>query len=294
MKYFLLIFFFFPTFFAYADQPAPQILLRLDDNGMNHAVVSAIKQVAETGIPFSTSVMFTCPWYEEAVAVLKQHPNVSVGVHLVLNSEWKYYRWGPVLGKTAVPSLVDQDGYFLYSTEGFLASAYKLDEVERELSAQIDRARKSGLKLDYIDYHMWTAISTPQLRAIVEKLAKKNQLGISRYFGEEYQSMFDVPVEKKSEEFFKRVNQLQKNVVNLIVLHVAQDTPEMQALIDMNNPDQRSGNEPIVAQHRSAELKILLSKQFQDLVKSGAIKLVTYRDVVESNGLESMHPPADD
>ncbi|HSE41454.1 MAG TPA: ChbG/HpnK family deacetylase [Acidobacteriota bacterium] len=294
MKLLLSIFLLLAFSYSHADSNAPQVLLRLDDNGMNHAVVAAIRQVAETGIPFSASVMFTCPWYQEAVDVLKQFPNVSAGVHLVLNSEWKYYRWGPVLGKTAVPSLVDQDGFFLYSTEAFLASPYKLDEVEKELSAQIDRGKKSGLKLDYVDYHMWTAISTPQLRAIVEKLAKQNQLGISRYFGEEYQSMFDVPVEKKSEEFFKRLNGLQKNVVNLVVMHVAQDTPEMQALIDMNNPDQRSGTEPIVARHRSAELKILLSKQFQDLLKSGAIKLLTYRDVVNSQGLDSMKRPADD
>jgi hypothetical protein len=65
-----------------------------------------------------------------------------------------------------------------------------------------------------------------------------------------------------------------------MVLHIAQDTPEMQALIDMNNPDQRSGTKPLVAMHRSAELKILLSKRFQDLVKRGAIQLVTYRDLV--------------
>ena len=261
---------------------------------MNHAVVAASKQLAETGIPFSTSVMFTCPWYQEAVDVLKQFPNVSVGVHLVLNSEWKYYRWGPVLGKTAVPSLVDGDGYFLPSTDGFLASSYKLDEVEKELSAQIDRAKKSGLKLDYVDYHMWTAIATPQLRAIVEKLAKQNHLGISRYFNEEYQSMFDESVETKSDEFFKRLQNLPNHKVNLIVMHIAQDTPEMQALVDMNNPDQRSETKPLVAMHRSAELKILLSKRFQDLVKSGAIELVTYRDVVKSQGLDSMKAPEDD
>ena len=277
-----------------AQNNPPQVLLRIDDNGMNHAVVAASKQLAETGIPFSTSVMFTCPWYQEAVDVLKQFPNVSVGVHLVLNSEWKYYRWGPVLGKTAVPSLVDSDGYFLPSTDGFLASPYKLDEVEKELSAQIDRAKKSGLKLDYVDYHMWTAIATPQLRAIVEKLAKQNHLGISRYFNEEYQSMFDVSVETKSDEFFKRLQSLPNNKVNLVVMHIGQDTPEMQALIDMNNPDQRSETKPLVAMHRSAELNILLSKRFQDLVKSGAIKLVTYRDVVKNQGLENMKAPEDD
>src|SRR5438093_9649721 len=117
--------------FAAENHPS-RVLLRLDDNGMNHSVTMAIQQVAETGIPFSTSVMFACPWYQEAVAVLKRFPQVSVGVHLTLNSEWKYYRWGPVLGKTAVPSLVDRDGYFYASSDEFLASHYKMEEVEKE------------------------------------------------------------------------------------------------------------------------------------------------------------------
>jgi predicted glycoside hydrolase/deacetylase ChbG (UPF0249 family) len=292
-KSILLLLFLFTIQPLFADHPK-ELLLRLDDNGMNHSVTMAIDQVAESGIPFSTSVMFTCPWYQKAVDVLRKHPNVSVGVHLVLNSEWKYYRWGPVLGKTAVPSLVDADGYFLPSTEGFLKSHYKLDEVEKELTAQIERAMSSGLKIDYVDYHMWTAISTPELRAIVEKLAKKYRLGISRYFGEEYQSMFDVPVDKKSEEFFKRIKDLPSGNVNLMVMHVAQDTPEMRALIDMNDEGMHSETEPLVAMHRSAELKVLLSKEFQDLTKNGSIRLITYRDVVKRQGLENMKAPKED
>jgi len=39
-------------------------------------------------------------WAEET---MKKYPNVSVGVHLTLTAEWKYYRWGPVLGQSAVP-----------------------------------------------------------------------------------------------------------------------------------------------------------------------------------------------
>src|SRR5829696_8242938 len=80
---------------------APEVVLRLDDIGMNHSVNTAIERVARTGMPFSVSVMFACPWYQEAVEILKKYPNVTVGVHLVLNSEWRGYRWGPVLGKTS-------------------------------------------------------------------------------------------------------------------------------------------------------------------------------------------------
>src|SRR5258708_4094602 len=88
-----------------AQRPAAaEILLRLDDVGMNHSVNSAIARVAESGIPFSASVMFACPWYQEAVEILRKHPQVAVGVHLTLNSEWRNYRWGPVLGKAGVPT----------------------------------------------------------------------------------------------------------------------------------------------------------------------------------------------
>ncbi len=97
----------------------PQLLIRLDDIGMNHSVNMAAEKMAKTGLPISVSVQFACPWYQEAVAILKKYPNVSIGVHLTLTAEWKYYRWGPVLGQSAVPSLVDTLGYFHYSTREF-------------------------------------------------------------------------------------------------------------------------------------------------------------------------------
>src|SRR5215208_2715335 len=55
---------------------APEVLLRLDDVGMNHSVNTAIARVAKTGLPFSVSVMFACPWYQEAAEILKKYPHV--------------------------------------------------------------------------------------------------------------------------------------------------------------------------------------------------------------------------
>lgn len=121
----------------------PILLIRCDDLGMCHAVNLAAQQLISTGLPFSASVMFVCPWYQEAVQILKSHPEISIGIHLTLNAEWKNYRWGPILGKGTVPSLVDSCGYFFPSRSRFFASYPKIDEVEQELRAQIERGIQS-------------------------------------------------------------------------------------------------------------------------------------------------------
>lgn len=268
----------------------PAVLLRVDDIGMNHSVNVAIEKLAASGIPFSTSVMFACPWYQEAVEILREYPAVSVGVHLTLNAEWKHYRWGPILGQSAVPSLVDSLGYFHPSVTSFLKSNYNLDEVEKELSAQIERALRSGVKIDYVDYHMGTAVSTPELRAIVEKLAKKYNLGISNYFDENYKSMWGVSVETKKEELFNHLNNLNRDKINLIEFHVAIMDPEMNALVDLNSDLMNSAEgKPMAGEHRQTELGILLSPEFVSLINKN-FRLVTYADVIRESGLEIMKP----
>jgi predicted glycoside hydrolase/deacetylase ChbG (UPF0249 family) len=278
--------------FVIAQTNSPKLLLRTDDIGMNHSVNMGLKELAETRIPFSASVMFACPWYQEAVDILKQNPQVAVGVHLTLTAEWKYYRWGPVLGQSAVPSLVDSLGYFRPSVDQFLKSKYKLEEVEKELSAQIERAIGTGLKISYVDPHMGIAVSTPELKALTMKLAKKYKLGISAYFGEEYKSMWGVSVDTKKKEFMDYVNSL-KEGLHVVELHIAKSTPEMDALVDMNsNLMNTNSGKPMASQHRQTELNMLISPEFRTL-NGKKFTLTTYRDVVREKGLEKMTEPKD-
>jgi predicted glycoside hydrolase/deacetylase ChbG (UPF0249 family) len=99
--------------------------------------------------------------------------------------------------KGGVPSLVDSVGYFLPSSQAFLASKYDLGEVERELTAQVERALASGLRITYLDAHMGMAVATPQLRDVQERVAKKYGLAISGSFGESYFSLWGVAVAAK-------------------------------------------------------------------------------------------------
>jgi predicted glycoside hydrolase/deacetylase ChbG (UPF0249 family) len=263
---------------AGAQPRAPEVLFRLDDVGMNQSVNRAIEKVAATGMPFSVSVLFVAPRWEEAVEILKRNPGISVGVHLALNSEWRDYRWGPVLGARAVPSLVDSSGNFRPSTESFLASKYDLAEVEREITAQIERALKSGLKIDYVDAHMGMLESTPALREVLERVAKQHGLAVSRRFGESYNTLWPVPPAEKKARLLSRLASAKHDTVNLIVVHVAENTPEMAALIDMNAAAQNAEGAGVAA-HRSAELDAMLSADLADVVRSGRIRLITYTEL---------------
>src|SRR5437667_3346072 len=115
---------------AHSSESA-SLIIRSDDAGMSHSVNMALEKLIESGLPVSISVMFPTPWYQETVEMLKRHPNVSVGIHLTLNSEWKNYRWGPVLGRSAVPTLVDKDGYFFPSSDDLLKNHADVGEVEK-------------------------------------------------------------------------------------------------------------------------------------------------------------------
>jgi len=203
-----------------ADDKPKQLLIRCDDVGMSHTVNMAVRRLIETGIPFSTSVMIACPWYLEAVEILKANPQIGVGIHLTLNSEWESYKWGPVLGAAKVPSLVDENGHFYASETEFAATEIELEEVEMELRAQIERALAAGLRVDYLDYHMLTAVSTPELRTIVEDLASEYGFGLSRYFGESSVSIWaDAPVDKLT-SLLEHVRNI-KPGLNLLHGHVA-------------------------------------------------------------------------
>lgn len=272
---------------ASASEPAPELLIRADDIGMNHTVNTALREFARTGLPFSASVMVPCPWFAEAAKILRDSPQVSVGIHLTLNSEWADYRWGPVLGASAVSSLVDGNGYFFHTGAELLANGMDIGEAKAELRAQVRRALNAGLDVDYLDYHMLTAVSTPELRAVVEELAAEFNVALSRYFREPSVTLWNVEPDRKLVVLLDTVNGARPGTPTLVVTHLGLETPEMNALVDANNP----ADPYRVAKHRAAELDALTSLAFLRAAAERNIRFVTYADLVERYGLQSMRTP---
>lgn len=137
------------------------VIFHVDDAGMSYESNEGVKTSIEDGIASSCSIMMPCPWAADMAKYAIEHPEMDAGLHLVLTSEWKAYRWGPVAGKVQVPSLVDKEGS-LYATVEEVVQNATADDVEKEIRAQIDRALTLGLKPTHMDSHMGTLFASDE------------------------------------------------------------------------------------------------------------------------------------
>lgn len=161
-----------------------KLIVRSDDMGFCHAVNEACIEVYREGISRSVEVLAPSPWFMEAVKMLQANPGFDVGVHLCLTSEWENVKWRPL---THVPSLTDANGYFpqfIWENKNSPGSAYLLErpvvvgEVEKELRAQIELVRKHLPQVSHLSAHMGSNRASPEVTALVDRLAKEYQLPI--------------------------------------------------------------------------------------------------------------------
>lgn len=137
--------------------PKPRVVVHEDDVGMNHGANAAFAELFELGICTAGSVMVPCPWFLEVAEMQAKNPRLDIGVHLVLTSEFRTYRWRPLTGTSQASGLVDGDGYFWRTAKETRAHAHK-DAVEAELRAQVEAANAAGIDITHIDAHMFTAL----------------------------------------------------------------------------------------------------------------------------------------
>lgn len=265
----------------HAEPQSTTLMVRCDDIGMCHAVNVAAQELAETGIPLNYSIMFVCPWYQEAAEMLKDFDNVCFGIHLTLNSEWKHYRWGPCAVQAKVSSLVDENGYFFPTRGTAYAADLQLAEIEIELRAQIERALRSGLDIKYCDTHMSTLDTREDIHNLVVKLANEYGLIFSEFVSDyRMDGMYSQPPGEKKKAIFEQLeNMTNEKGVNLLVCHVGKTGPEMDALIDVNETGPKN-----MSEHREAEFKVLHSKAFRNAIKKNNIRLSTYDKEFDAKG----------
>jgi predicted glycoside hydrolase/deacetylase ChbG (UPF0249 family) len=129
------------------------VIVHADDIGMCQASISAFQELWEFGIISSGAVMVPCSWFPSVAKTFKKNPEVDLGVHVTLTSEWETYRWGPISTRDPSSGLMDDDGYFFKTTEEIQHKGDP-ESVRKEIKAQIEKALSSGISLTHIDTHM--------------------------------------------------------------------------------------------------------------------------------------------
>lgn len=271
MKYLLILFLIFNITFC---SESAKLILRCDDIGYSKAGNIALERLLKLKIPISVSLIVNAPYYKDAIELLRKYSHISIGVHLTLTSEWKNMKWGPILNKKEVPTLVDSLGFFLPSKLMFFSNNPSILEIEKELSAQIEVAKKSGLKIDYIDSHMGVLNSAEPLLFLQRVLAAKYNLKISGSYNEKTinEFYFEPPITKKS-KLLKILDGLKKNNTYLLVCHIGLNTSELKKYVDLNQNKIRD-----IADYRYSELLVLSSQCIKKKLKQRSIRLVSYKE----------------
>lgn len=140
------------------------LIVNCDDLGACHAANIGTYEALRDGLATSASLMVPAPWSRQAAS---RYRGEDVGVHLTLNAEYDLYRWGPI---THAPSLLDGDGGFPRTINDVWDHA-DLDEVHRELRAQIERAILWGFDVSHLDSHMGTLQLRPEFFDVYLELA---------------------------------------------------------------------------------------------------------------------------
>jgi predicted glycoside hydrolase/deacetylase ChbG (UPF0249 family) len=267
---------------------AKLLILNADDLAVSHSEDVASFAALDQKLITSATVMVPCPWFTEVAAYAKAHPEADLGLHLTLTAEWETYRWGPIASRALVPSLVGADGNFYASTDE-VAEHAKLDQVEDEIRAQIERARSMGLEPSHLDAHMHTLYRTPELFGVFLKVAREYKLPIRMARNDQpFQSMLplmapgdpipdaiyspgeDVPASGWTDYYVNLIKNLQPGVTEVFV-HLAHDNAETQAIM-VNHPDWG-------AAWRQRELEAISSPEFRKALEDNHVILIGWRDI---------------
>jgi len=188
------------TKLGYASD-AKLLIIHADDLGVSHSENLASIKAMESGSVNSGSIMMPTPWVLEMAAYAQNHKDThDLGLHLVLTSEWKNYRWRPISSKETVPSLIDDHGYF----HANCTDKVNAKEVEIELRAQIEMAYAMGISPTHLDSHMGCLLWTSQeVFKVYIKLA--NAYGLPCLIDASFSSLF--ASENEFYAFLKSENQ---------------------------------------------------------------------------------------
>ncbi|MFQ5422137.1 MAG: polysaccharide deacetylase family protein, partial [Anaerolineae bacterium] len=253
------------------------------------ASVDAYADLVAFGLLSSAATMVPCAWFPATAEFCRQHPQVDMGVHLTLTSEWAGYRWRPVSTCDPASGLLDEMGYF-YPREDDVQACGRETAVYRELKAQIECALAAGIDATHIDTHMLAIFPTfvnVYLRladefnlpafALRSDAAQVGHLPATADRGgrplvDAWCVMSYDDHENRFEQAQHYLDKLTPGITNFL-LHPAKDTPELRAIA----PDWRT---------RVADYHLFTDERFRRYVQQSDIQVIGWRALKELRTLK--------
>lgn len=225
------------------------VIVHADDIALHRDQTDGALEAMDVGMCKTGSVMVPCPDFERTLAIWGEHPELDLGIHLTLNSEWgTRYGWSPVLPESQVPSLYSPDG-IMWQTEQQLQDHMVVSEALQEMEAQILRVLEAGLHPTHLDDHMGCYWQHPDLKDGAMQLARAYNLPMNPIHIDEMRrrgyivadavwmftsnllpEVVDPSIRTKAYDQWMRSL---KAGVHLLLTHMARDTQDLKSTIPM-------------------------------------------------------------
>ncbi len=270
------------------------VIFHTDDVGMCQASLTAFSDLDGFGLISSGAMMVPSPWFLAVADYCRQHPQVDLGVHLTLTSEWETYRWGPISTRDPASGLIDAEGYFL-KKHTLVWDQADPEFVQAELQAQVNCALTAGVDITHLDGHMGAVAHMKFLPAYVQLAlfhrlpflaARMDQAAYEARGMESSTAAIAVQMIAQLEEMgvplldfatglplnrlenrLEQAKQVLAKVpagITHFIIHPAQDTPELRAIASD-------------WQCRVADYQTFMSEEMRTWIKNTGIQVIGYR-----------------
>lgn len=242
-----------------------KLIVNGDDFGLSSGVNSGIIKAHRKGIVSSTTVMVNVANSQEVVDMVKQNPDLGVGIHLNIT----YGR--PLLEGREVVTIIDSEGNFL-RPEGMQQAS--LTEVEKEWRAQIQRFLSWGVQPSHLDSHHHIH-TLPQFWPIIVQIARELAVPVRQRNHQMKRDLQEAGLPAPDhfiESFYgptatienltQLLNQLQPGVTELMC-HPAMIDPQLEQISSYVEP-------------RMNELNALCDPTIKELLEKQGIELINY------------------
>ncbi len=261
-----------------AQDDAIRLLVRADDMGASRSANFAAIEAFEKGIVRSVEVMVPGAWFEEAAILLRDRPDLDVGIHLTLTSEWTGVKWRPL---THCPSITDDSGYFLPfvwanqtlpQPNSIVERSWDIDEIEAELRAQIELGLRRIPHVSHLSEHMGCLSFSDTTKALLHRLATEYGLSVNETEVLRFPawSGSDVSATAKTANLLRELDRLAPGTY-LLVEHPAYDDLESQGMGHVGYEN--------VAEDRAGVLAAFVDSAVLQKVDDQGIQLISYRDL---------------